>query len=68
MKVDSPLGEYTLAFRRIERRPGGLAIVGMVAGIESSVVIDERDLRTAARVLATALGGAGLIFAWRRRR
>jgi hypothetical protein len=68
MKVDSPLGEYPLAFRRIERRPGGLAVVGMVAGIESSVVIDERDLRTAARVLATALGGAALIIAWRSRR
>jgi hypothetical protein len=40
----------------------------MVAGIESSVVIDERDLRTAARVLATALGGAALIIAWRSRR
>jgi hypothetical protein len=44
MKVGTPFGEFPFEFRRFERRGGGVAIVGIVAGLESSVVVDHDDL------------------------
>jgi hypothetical protein len=55
MKVGTPLGEYPFEFRRIERRPGGLAIVGIVAGLESSVVLGREDVAKLALPGAVAL-------------
>ncbi len=68
MRVGTPLGEYPFEFRRIERREGGIAIVGIVAGLESSVVLGPDDLRVAARLLAQALAASGAIIYLRRRR
>lgn len=51
MKVGTPLGDYPFEFRRLERREGGLAAVGLVAGLESTVVIEPDDLRRMAKVL-----------------
>jgi hypothetical protein len=62
VKVDTPLGEYPLALRRIEGRGGDLAIVGLFAGVEASVVLERRELR---RALALA-GVVTLLFAARR--
>jgi hypothetical protein len=52
VKVHSLLGEYPFEFRRLERRGGTLAIVGTLAGIEASVIVDRSDLRAAAKMLA----------------
>lgn len=68
MRVESPLGEYALVLRRLERRPGGVAIVGLVAGIESSVVLDARELRAAAKALVATLAAVALLIAWRSQR
>jgi hypothetical protein len=68
MKISSPLGEYPLRFRRIERRGGGIAIVGTVAGIESSLIIDREELRGAVKRLAAPLLIGVFVLAWRRRR
>jgi hypothetical protein len=68
VKVSSPLGEYPFLFRRLERRGAGIAIVGTVAGIESSVIIGRDDLRPALKALAGPLAAAVLVIAWRRRR
>jgi hypothetical protein len=68
VKVGTPLGEYPFEFRRIERRDCTLAIVGTVAGLESSVVLGAGDLRAAARALAIPLAtGAALIYLRSRR-
>ena len=65
MKVVSPLGEYPFLFQRLERRDGGLDVVGTVAGVESRVSFDGEDLRAAARVagppLAALLAAAALL-------
>jgi hypothetical protein len=68
MKVTSPLGEYPYVFRRLERRGQSLAVVGTVAGIESSLLLERDDLRLAARRLAGPLAAAVLVTVWRRRR
>jgi hypothetical protein len=52
MKVGTPFGEYPFEYRRVERREDGLAIVGSVAGIESTVVFDRDDALRAAKALA----------------
>jgi hypothetical protein len=59
MKVGTPFGEYPFLYRRVERREGGIAIVGTVAGIESTVVLDRDDARQAAKALA--IPAAGLV-------
>jgi hypothetical protein len=67
VKVGTPLGEYPFEFRRLERRGGGLAVVGIVAGLESSLLVDREDLAGVARRLLVPLAiGAGLL-AYRRR-
>lgn len=67
MKVGTPLGSYPFEFRRLERREEGLAIVGLVAGLESSVVLEAADLRVAARVLGPPLAALALLAYLRRR-
>jgi hypothetical protein len=52
VKVGTPFGEVPFEYRRTERREGGLAIVGIVAGLESSVVLDRGDLAKAGGALA----------------
>jgi hypothetical protein len=61
VKVGTPLGEYPFEFRRLERRPEGIAIVGLVAGLESSVVVTREDLDLAMKGLAPLLAAAGII-------
>jgi hypothetical protein len=52
VKVGTPLGEYPFELRRIERRDSGLAIVGIVAGLESSVVLGPAELVKLAGLVA----------------
>ncbi|HVO55262.1 MAG TPA: hypothetical protein VMT37_12705 [Solirubrobacterales bacterium] len=65
MKIVSPLGEYPFVFDRLERRNGGIDVVGSVAGIESRVSLGSDDLRAAARFagppLLAALATATLL-------
>jgi hypothetical protein len=60
VKVGTPFGEYPFVYRRVERRDDGVAIVGTVAGIESTVVLDDDDARRAAKLLAVP--AAALVF------
>jgi hypothetical protein len=66
VKVDTPLGTYPFEYRGIERRDGGIAIVGLVAGLKSSVVLDADDLGTVMRRLGLPLGAAAALLALRR--
>lgn len=61
MRVGTPFGEYPFEYRRVERRPDGLAVVGTVAGIESTVVFDRTDARNLAKALAVPVAGAALV-------
>jgi hypothetical protein len=65
MKVDTPFGEFPFQYRRLERRPDGLAIIGTVAGIESTVVLDKDDAWGAAKVLVIPAVAVALILAAR---
>jgi hypothetical protein len=69
VQVRTPLGEYPFEFRRAEFRDRRLVVVGLVAGLESSVVLGPGDLKLAARHLALPLGAATLAgLAWHRAR
>lgn len=68
MKVGTPFGEFPFEYRRIERRADGIAIVGKVAGLDSSVVFDQEDARRAAKALALPAAAALLLFVRTRRR
>lgn len=68
MKVGTPLGEYPFEFSRVERREGSIVVVGTVAGMESTVVIDRADLGAAAKKLALPLGVALALLALARAR
>jgi hypothetical protein len=68
MKVGTPFGEYPFEYRRIERRPNGVAIVGTVAGIESTVVFGKDDAQRAAKALAVPVAAVGLLVLARSRR
>jgi hypothetical protein len=61
VKVGTPFGEYPFEYRRTERRDDGFAVVGTVAGIESTVVFDKDDARRAAKVLAVPAAAAALL-------
>ncbi len=61
MKVGTPFGEYPFKFRRLERRPDGLAVIGTVAGIDSTVVFDRDDAKGAAKVLAVPAAALALL-------
>ena len=52
MKVGTPFGEYPFVYRKVERREGEIAIVGTVAGVDSSVVFGRDDALRAGKVLA----------------
>jgi hypothetical protein len=52
MKVSTPFGEYPFVYRKVERRDGEIAIVGTVAGVESSVAFGRDDALRAGKVLA----------------
>jgi hypothetical protein len=52
MKVGTPFGEYPFVYRKVERRDGEIAIVGTVAGVDSSVVFGRDDALQAGKVLA----------------
>lgn len=68
MRVGTPFGEFPFQYRRLERRADGLAIIGTVAGIESTVVLDKDDARRAAKALAVPAAAALLLLAARSRR
>jgi hypothetical protein len=68
VRVGTPFGEYPFVYRRVERRPDGLAIVGTVAGIESTVVFDRDDARRAATALAVPAAAVALLLLSRARR
>jgi hypothetical protein len=68
VKVASPIGEYPFVFQKLERREGGVAIVGTMAGIEASLLLDGDDLRAAVKTFAAPLAAAALLIAWRSRR
>jgi hypothetical protein len=61
VKVGTPFGEFPFEYRRVERREDGVAIVGLVAGLESSVVLDRADARRAAKLLAVPAAAASLL-------
>lgn len=61
MRVGTPFGEYPFQYRRLERRPDGLAVVGTVAGIESTVVFGKDDARRAAKALAVPAAALTLL-------
>jgi hypothetical protein len=61
MRVGTPFGEYPFEYRRLERRPDGLAVIGTVAGIESTVVFDKDDARRAAKALAVPAAALSLL-------
>ena len=54
MKVGTPFGEYPFVYRKVERRDGEIAIVGTVAGVDSSVVFDRDDALQVGKVLGAA--------------
>jgi len=60
MKVGTPFGEYPFKYRRLQRRPDGLAILGTVAGIDSAVVFDWDDARRAAIALGVPAAALAL--------
>ncbi len=68
MKVGTPFGEYPFEYRRVERREDGVAIVGTVAGIESTVVLDRDDARRAGKALAVPAAALALLLFARARR
>jgi hypothetical protein len=68
VRVGTPLGEYPFVFQRFERRDGGLAIVGTVAGLESTVVIGTDDVAALLKRAALPLAAAALLVAYARSR
>jgi hypothetical protein len=67
MRVGTPFGEYPFEYRRVERRPDGVAIVGTVAGIESTVVLDRDDAKRAAKAAAIPAAAVALLLLVRSR-
>jgi hypothetical protein len=68
VKVGTPFGEYPYVFSRLEKREDGLAIVGSVAGIDSTVVLETRDARALAKAAALPLVIGALVWALSRSR
>jgi hypothetical protein len=68
MRVGTPLGEYPFEFRRVERRGQAIAIVGIVAGLESSVIIDPEDVSVLVRRVALPIGAVAFFLVYRRSR
>jgi hypothetical protein len=61
VRVGTPFGEYPFEYRRLKCRPDGLAVIGTVAGIESTVVFDKDDARRAAKALALPAAAVALL-------
>lgn len=68
MKVGTPFGEFPFEYRRVERREDAVAIIGVVAGLESSVVFGREDAVRAGKALAAVAALAVAAQALRRRR
>lgn len=68
MKVGTPFGEYPFVFGRVERRGGTVAIIGTVAGVESSVVFGTEDAARMARLAAGPVAVAAVLLAYSRAR
>jgi hypothetical protein len=68
VRVGTPLGEYPFEFSRVERRDGSIVILGTVAGMESTVVLDRDDLGKAMKKLALPVGVALALIAFSRTR
>jgi hypothetical protein len=68
MRVGTPFGEYPFEYRGVERRPEAIAVVGTVAGIESTVVFDKDDAKRAAKVLVVPAAATALLLVARSRR
>jgi hypothetical protein len=66
MKVGTPFGEYPFVYRKVERRGSEIAVVGTVAGVDSSVVFGRDDALQAAKVLGAAAALAVTVAALRR--
>jgi hypothetical protein len=66
--VGTPLGQYPFEFRRVEWRGDGIAIVGIVAGLETSVTFGREDLAVVGKVAVASLGVAAVWRAVGRRR
>lgn len=66
MKVGTPFGEYPFVYRRVERRGGEVAVIGTVAGVESSVVFDRDDALRVGKALGAVAALLALIRALRR--
>lgn len=67
MRVGTPFGEYPFEYRRVERRRDGIAVVGTVAGIESTVVLDKDDAKRAAKALVVPAVATALLLLARAR-
>jgi hypothetical protein len=52
VRIATPLGEYPFQLKRVERRDGGLAVVGSVAGLESTMFLEPADVAKLVAVLA----------------
>ena len=65
MQVGTPFGEFPFEFRRLERRGRSLVIVGIVAGLESTVVIGSEDLVVVAKWTAVPVAAACIVI-WAR--
>jgi hypothetical protein len=68
VKVKTPLGEYPFEFRRIERNQEGVAVVGLVAGLESGFTLSPTELAKVGLALALPLAAAAFLGAAARRR
>jgi hypothetical protein len=66
VKVDTPIGDYPFEFRRIERRGDGMAIVGLIAGLKSDLVLDRDEVLVAGGVFLAVLT-VGAALGYRRR-
>jgi hypothetical protein len=62
------LGEYPFEFRRVERRRHSIAVIGIVAGLESSVIVDPEDVSVLIRRMALPIGAVALLLAYCRSR
>lgn len=68
VRVGTPLGEYPFEFKRLERRGRAVAIVGSLAGFESSVVVGPEDAAALLKRVALPLAAAALLLAYARSR
>jgi hypothetical protein len=66
VKVDSPLGAYPVQFRRVEHREDGVAIVALVAGLKSDLILERRELLAATGAILGTIAAAGALgYLWR---